>query len=204
MVGFKAYKYYLAVKLHFSSDSYDLFEHNGRVRASLVKFNERNDKYLFEKVYNKLGGDKEFVEFIVSNYMYGNDDAMYTPEESMANYKVWQKRKQSLTEVFRDDLDLMVLHAQREKLGQPLVETIHGLKGQHPEMFKLYLGGSISIETCSIIERLDPYLHEWKQELGLFWEQARRIGKCHRFVKFDENRMNQLYLNFKSELEAMK
>lgn len=204
MVGFKAYKYYMAVKLHFGSDTYDLFEHNGRVKASLVKFNERNDKYLFEKLYSKLGGDKEFVEYVVANCMYGNDDVMYTPEESNVNYKQFLKRKQSLTEVFRDDLDLMVLHAQQNKLGQPLVETIHGLEGQHPEMFKMLMGNAISIETCSIIERLDPYLHEWKSTLGLFWEQARRIGKSHRFVKFDENRMSRLYLNFKSELEALK
>ena len=200
MIGFKAYKYYLAVKLHFTSESYDLFEHNGKVRASLVKYNERNDKYLFEKLYTKLGGDKEFVEFLVANFMYGNDDVMYTPEESTTIYKQWLKRKQSITEVFRDDLDLMVLHAQQNKLGQPLLETIHGLEGQHPEMFKLLIGGQISIETCSIIERLDPYLQDWKQNLGVFWDQARRIGKSHRFVKFDENKMNRLYLNFKSEM----
>ena len=188
------------MKLHFTSESYDLFEHNGKVRASLVKFNERNDKYLFEKLYTKLGGDKEFVEFLVANFMYGNDDVMYTPEESTTIYKQWLKRKQSITEVFRDDLDLMVLHAQQNKLGQPLLETIHGLEGQHPEMFKLLIGGQISIETCSIIQRLDPYLQDWKQSLGIFWEQARRIEKSHRFVKFDENKMNRLYLNFKNEM----
>lgn len=202
MTGYKAYKFYLAVKLHFTSDSYDLFEHGGKVRASLVKFNDRNDKYLFEKIYTKLGGDKEFIEYMVANFMYGNDDVMYTPEESMTNYKKWLKRKQSRTEVFRDDLDLMALYAQQNKLTQPLLNMRNGLDGQHPEMFKLLIGGQISIETCSIIQRLDPYLQDWKQTLGIFWEQARRIEKSHRFVKFDENKMNQLYLTFKSEMAA--
>ena len=44
MDGFKAYRYYLAIKLHFTTDKFNVFENRGNVRGTREAFNVRNDK----------------------------------------------------------------------------------------------------------------------------------------------------------------
>ena len=48
MDGFKAYKYYMAIKLHFTSLKYNVFETRGHVKGTRDTFNSRNDRYIFE------------------------------------------------------------------------------------------------------------------------------------------------------------
>ena len=47
MDGFDVYKIYLAIKLHFTSESYDYFKHNGKTTARLATFTKRRDRYFF-------------------------------------------------------------------------------------------------------------------------------------------------------------
>ena len=51
--GFKAYQRYLAIKAHFTTDSYDILKHKGKVRASVSSFKTRNDRYYFARVEKK-------------------------------------------------------------------------------------------------------------------------------------------------------
>ena len=41
--GFDVYKTYLAIKLHFQSDSYDYYKYGGKVNAKLDTFTKRKD-----------------------------------------------------------------------------------------------------------------------------------------------------------------
>ena len=54
--GFDAYKVYLALKQHFTSN-YDYFKYNGKVRAGEESFLKRNDRFFFRKLSKKY--DKE-------------------------------------------------------------------------------------------------------------------------------------------------
>ena len=65
--GFDAYKTYLALKRHFTSD-YDYFKYNGKVRAGVESFLKRNDRFFFRKLAKKYD-DKELVDFFVSNFI---------------------------------------------------------------------------------------------------------------------------------------
>ena len=82
MDGFKAYKYYMAVKLHFTSKKYNVFETRGHVKGTRDAFNSRNDRYIFEKLAQKYADDKEIIQFFVSNFAYGNDTAIYAGQEA--------------------------------------------------------------------------------------------------------------------------
>ena len=48
--GFDVYKTYLAVKLHFTSDTYDYYKYDGKVNAKLDTFTKRKDRYFFHKL----------------------------------------------------------------------------------------------------------------------------------------------------------
>ena len=46
MTGFEVYKLYLALKLHFTSETYDYFQYGGSAKASQKSFDQRKDKFL--------------------------------------------------------------------------------------------------------------------------------------------------------------
>jgi hypothetical protein len=73
MIGaFETYKYFMAIKLHLTTDRYDVFETNGRVSGSRETFDKRNDRFLFEKLGNKFNTPRELIEYFVSNIGYFN------------------------------------------------------------------------------------------------------------------------------------
>ena len=51
--GFAAFALYNALKIHFSSDSYDFFKYNGKTNVSKQSFTTRKDKYSFYKLSRK-------------------------------------------------------------------------------------------------------------------------------------------------------
>ena len=62
MEPFDAYKYYMAIKLHFESDSYDAPKYNFKTSISPQSFWKRRDKYHFAKLsrkFNKPGPEPE-------------------------------------------------------------------------------------------------------------------------------------------------
>jgi hypothetical protein len=201
MNGYAAYRYYMAIKLHFMSDNYNLFEHNGHVKTSLSAFNKRNDRYLFEKLCKNFSSDRECVEYLASNFMYGNSEAVYDVEVAMANYNKYQRNKQSLYRIVENDLGKLSLLAEVEKYNNPW-QTIHyGSNESHPVLFQMLQGGNIEFETCVVLNQFENFVPSWKKTLGFFSDSAKRIEKSNRFIKFDIQRFNELYYHYKEELQ---
>ena len=72
MEPFDAYKYYMAIKLHFESDSYDAPKYNFKTSISPQSFWKRRDKYHFAKLSRKFNKPDELVEFYISQFVNGN------------------------------------------------------------------------------------------------------------------------------------
>jgi hypothetical protein len=64
MNGYQAYKYFMAVKLHFTTEKYDLFEKRGRVSGTQATFEKRNDRGLFEKLADNFDTDQQLIQFL--------------------------------------------------------------------------------------------------------------------------------------------
>jgi len=58
----------MAIRLHFNTEKYDVFEMNGRVSGSRIAFDRRNDRGLFEKLARKFDKDQELIKFLVENF----------------------------------------------------------------------------------------------------------------------------------------
>ncbi len=65
MTGFEVYKMYLALKQHFTKDSYDYVKYRGKVTASENSFKERSDRYFFKKLATKYDGSK-ILDYLVA------------------------------------------------------------------------------------------------------------------------------------------
>jgi hypothetical protein len=69
--GYAAFALYNALKLHFTSDSYDFFKYHGKTNISKDSFLRRKDKYTFYKLSRKYSLD-ELKYFYVSNFLDGD------------------------------------------------------------------------------------------------------------------------------------
>jgi len=188
--GFKAYKYYMAIKLHFTRDTFDVFQNRGNVKGTRDAFNARNDRYVFEKLARKYAVDKDLIQYYVANFAYGFDTVIYSQSEAEQNLQEWNRRKQSITKIFSDDCNKIVMDAYKNKLK---AESILNLTNKgYCSILKLFLGNQISLETIRIIDDMLPVVHNWKtnESMLLLWEnEIRRIEKSKGFVKYDKTKV---------------
>ena len=204
MDGYKAYKYYLALKLHFSKDSYDIFSTRGSVKYSREQFDKRNDKMLYEAFSKKYPNDKDMIQFLVSNIAYGNESPIYDMDESTKFYNDWIKRKESITKVISDDLTIIINDAERNSYKKESV--LDFTFNQQPSILSLYLGKRISLETVSILDEFIDLFSLWKQSgfIMTCWEsEIRRIHKAIKFIKYDVDRIRPLVNHFNEELNEL-
>jgi hypothetical protein len=110
MTGFEAYKEYLAVKNHFSLDSYDYIKYNGRISASEASFLKRKDKFFFTKLGRRFDRQDELRDFLVSNFLHNEKIWVgnLLDEKHLEVYKSWQKKQQSLSYVLRSDFSTIL------------------------------------------------------------------------------------------------
>jgi hypothetical protein len=200
--GFKAYRYYLALKLHFTSEKFNVFENRGNVKGSREAFNARNDRYIFEKLARKIGNDRDIIQFFVANFAYGNESAIYAGQEADDNLAEWNRRKQSITKIFIDDLASLLTYVEINKL--PTSSIFDFNFNEYPAALKLFLGGKISIETLVIINELDHIVEHWLDNPTVqhIWSnELLRIKKLIGFVKYDKEKLRKIFTHFVEELD---
>lgn len=188
MDGFKAFKYYLAIKLHFTNPKYNVFERKGKLRGTRETFLTRNDHYLFEKIARRFDNDQQLIRYIASNFMYDNPNVVYNEAEAEENFIEYNRRRQSITKVFADDV-------------QRIVES----GNKTPNILQLYLGKKITIETAVILNDLENCISSLKdtESNALLWgDEILRIEKSKGFVKYDSYKVVPVYMSMCEELKG--
>jgi hypothetical protein len=197
MNGFTAYRYYLALKLHFTTDKFNVFENKGNVRGSYESFAARNDKHLFDKLARKFNSDQELIQFMVSQFVYGNTNFIYELEQADDHYIQWCKVKQSITKVFQDDLNQLQLEA--EKNGYTYDDLFNCTLNDFPVIIKLYLGKRIHPQTLAILSNMGTPIGELADNpsLGLILDnELRVIYKMSGFFKYDKEKLSKIFNEF--------
>jgi len=197
--GFRVYKFYLATKLHFTTDKFNVFENKGRVRGSRDKFWSRNDRGLFEKIGREFETDRDVIEYFVSNFMVGNDCVVYSGDTANDNYKTYIKIKQSLTQQFSNDVNRILLHLEQ---NPDKLDSLYYFEGTVvPELMKLLIGGDITVQSLVILDSYEPFLHNWNVQTNLiFEEECRKVVKSKGFIKFDRSAMKKVFYEFTENL----
>lgn len=203
MNGFKAYRYYLALKLHFTNDKFNVFENRGNVKGSLQTFEARNDSYLFEKLARRFSTDKECIQYFVANFAYNNDNMIYEPGEAEQHYVEWQSRKEAISRIFKDDLETIQLEI--DKNGYDYSDVFNCTLNDLPLIIKLYLGNKITIESMVILNELENLSDKWLENasISLIMEQdIRKIRKLSGFVTYNKDRINKIFSEFTTSLSV--
>ena len=200
ITGFRAYRYYMAVKLHFTTDKYNVFETRGNVKGSEEAFLARNDRYIFERIARKHQTDQNVIRYFVANAMYGNDACVYDESSAEDNLQEFTRRKESLTRIFENDLNEVVLQKEKNNLSRKQIFEFN--LDSYPLLLKMYIGKKVTVETMFILSKINGYLKMWSHNSMLLWgDEIRRIEKCEGFVKFDAPKLSQIYASFIEELE---
>lgn len=199
--GFKAYRYYMAIKLHFTNEKFNVFENGGHVKGTRETFNSRNDRYIFEKLAQKYPTDKDIIQFFVANFAYNSDNAIYEGQEAEDNLVEWTKRKQSITQVFVDDLATILTYVETNKVNTSIFDF--DKSGDHPVLLHLFVGGKIKIETLRILDDLHPFIESWCDHptVRYIWNnEFLRIKKLTGFVKYDKIKLSKVLNHFIEEV----
>jgi hypothetical protein len=110
MMPFDAYRQYLALKNHFTKDSYDYHKYCGKSRATVQSFYKRKDRMWFEKV-SRQKTDQEVIDFFVANFVSCSDpETLWIGDmikEGDSRYKNWQKKIQSLSYLFKEESEYL-------------------------------------------------------------------------------------------------
>jgi len=196
MDGFKAYQYYMALKLHFSSEKFNVFETKGKVKCSREKFNLRNDHFIFERLSKKYKNDHDLIQFLVSNFIYRNPNVIYSGAEAEDNYLEWTRRKQSATKLFLDDCHTII------SAHKPIKQIFYCTNNTIPYIIDMYLGKKINIESIRILDDYMHFIQEWKDNtiLSLLNDDVLLIKKSKGFVKYDINKVTPIFNSLQEEL----
>jgi len=189
MMPFDAYKCYLAMKNHFTKDKYDYLKYHGKVRATHQAFYKRKDRFWFEK-FARNKNDKEIEEFFVSNFIYSsNPETMWIGEmikEGEGRYTEWKKKVQSLSYIFKEESESLFTNNK--------VDDVFDCSKGHPIVLKKFLGGSLSIESMVIYDRILGYGKDFDKKLkDPVWETvSRRVKKYSPFLNIDVFRYKKI------------
>jgi hypothetical protein len=188
MNAYQVYKNYLALRLHFTSDDYDVFQMQGRVRASRKAFAARKDLLSIERISKKYA-DSEIINFLVANFVTGDRWGGVFDIEAHDRYLDWTKRQESMGYVFRTELDNLSNHSQE------WAELLATKKSSHPYIIKAFLGGHVSVETMTILDMLsEQSITSLAIADTIIWPNLRRIVvKYAPFLQFDHERYSEIF-----------
>lgn len=194
MNQYEAFCLYTALKLHFNS-SYDFIKYNGKTKSLVNAFEKLGaGKFIFQKLakYRDLQG------FLISNFLV--DDYHYSQlktQECENNFLQWQKRIQSLTYLYKEDL---------KKLDEIFEDNFKARENLYPKVISLYIQKKISLETLIILLDITKSSLYFKQILqdDVVWQKIEmKISKYIPFFEYDRNKFGKITFQFFKEKELI-
>lgn len=195
MTAFECYKTYLALKNHFTKPSYDYHKYGGKVSASVKSFESRRDRYYFEKLSKK----PDATGFMLSNILSNPNTwvgELVSDDRADRIYKAWQKRNQSLSYTFREEVSSLSQHHSFDRMFE-------SSSGRHPILLQEFLRKKVSIETLIILCHMTKCFPKWNShmEYDPVWkETALKIVKYQPFMKYNLAQLRKIVVDIFKDL----
>ena len=199
--GFDVYKTYLAVKLHFASDTYDYYKYDGKVNAKLYTFTKRKDRYFFHKLSTRYA-ETDILDFFVANFL---ADSKRWIGNLLANdgrdvYLDYKKRKEAFAYHFKQECGTIA-----SDLGRRNISFNDGFippNGQHPRILRLLIQRKISYQTAVVLDHFLGFTKNWDNEITekVVWpEISLKVSRVKPFVNFNATEckliMKEVFVN---------
>lgn len=180
---FQVYIAYLALKNHFTRDSYDFHKYQGKVGASASSFETRRDRYSFQK----LSRHRDPFGVLFANVLHNPHvwiGSVTTDNAGEQLYGLWKKRQESLSYSFKEDL---------KRIGN-VDDALYIEPNCQPMLLKMLTSKTVSIETVCILQSLLNFVPYWDKEMEpVVWaDQRRRIVKYLPFLEIDSEKVKTI------------
>lgn len=194
MKPFETYSLFIALRNHFTKDSYDFFKYNKKTKVSASSFNARNDIYQYQKLGKKYLSETALTNFIVANMISDKTwisemvitDAMKCEE----NYLRYQRYMESLTYEFQKEVDVLL-----SKVNRPQ-DLFTSKDDDYPPILTEYLAGRIMLPTLVILNDFVEFSKKFDQKYGLddvMWGKAGfMLKKLKPFIKYDREKIKAI------------
>jgi hypothetical protein len=173
----------MALKLHFTTDSYDFFKYQGKLKTK-VDYTKRRDKYQIQKISKQQDPQGLILATLVDKPTIWIGDII--TDKGLKVYKDWLKRRESLSYVFAEDV---------KRLSDNFNSNFQVRDNQHPYALRQFLGERICLETLVIINSIVNYYPHWELALDgdIVWKTMRlKIPKYRPFLNFDQEKFKKL------------
>ena len=185
--GFEVFKLYLAVKLHFTTDTYDYEEYGGKVNCKLETFTKRNDRYFFHKL-SKRYNERDILDYFVANFTLNSNKWIgnLIQNDGRDIYLDFKKRKESFGYHFRSDL--VAISNDFTNRGLSFDDGFLCSGGQHPRLLRLLIQKRASFQTIVALNHFLSFTKNWDKEIteNVVWPKiSSTIAKLKPFVKFN-------------------
>ena len=199
--GFDVYKTYLAVKLHFTTDTYDYYKYGGKVNTKLDTFTKRKDRYFFHKLSTRYA-ETDILDFFVANFL---SDSKRWIGNLLANdgrdvYLDYKKRKEAFAYHFKQECGTIA-----SDLGRRNISFNDGFippDGQHPRVLRLLIQRKISYQTAIVLNHFLGFTKNWDKEITekVVWpEISLKVSRVKPFVNFNATEckliMKEVFVN---------
>ena len=187
--GFVAYALWNALKLHFTSNSYDYFKYNGKTNVSKQTFTTNKSKYHFYKLSRKYNLE-ELKDFYVANFIQGKGDWVGDLlQDGDENYTKWQKTQQSLTYTFENDIIVLLDNVKNPN------DLLVVRNNEFPKLMQYTTQGDITLETLIILNDLMNFFPMWEKEIydDIVWPNFKnKCVKYKPFLHYDKEKFKQI------------
>ena len=185
--GFEVFKLYLAVKLHFTTDTYDYEEYGGKVNCKLETFTKRNDRYFFHKL-SKRYNERDILDYFVANFTLNSGKWIgnLIQNDGRDIYLNFKKRKESFGYHFRSDL--VAINNDFTNRGLSFDDGFLCSGGQHPRLLRLLIQKRASFQTIVALNHFLSFTKNWDKEIteNVVWPKiSSTIAKLKPFVRFN-------------------
>jgi hypothetical protein len=191
ITGYETFGLYQAIKLHFSTDSYDYHKYGGKSKISVESFENRKDKYFFYRLSRKFQDKDDLVEFLVANFVIDENCWIgnLLEETAVESYRARQKVLQSISYSFENDCNRIF-----EDVANPN-EVIKVIDGEYPKLLTMALRKEIEVESLCIMNELLGFFKSWTNSINdtIRWPGYRRkVLKYSPFIKFDRTKCKNI------------
>ena len=188
MSAMQVYNQFLALKNHFTKDSYDYFKYHGKTNASVDSFMKRPDRFKFQRL-SKLYKDQEMEDFLIANFIKGKTwvNQMFD-DDAGDNYMAYRKRKESLSYTFGNELDKMFL------LQNP--NLAFKATSDYALPIRMYLQGDLSLESFAILSRYlnlrEIYDAKYGEDDIVWGKISMLLKKFTPFLAYDDKKIKTI------------
>ena len=178
--GYEAYKLYLALQRHFSTN-YDFEKYNGKVNVSKEAYSKRNDMYSFEKLV-KIMPDENLTDFYIAHFL--DNPKCWIRNMSKMSYEPYKSKMKNFVTLFKEDMYLL-----KEYNPVELMEVGNDI----PTIHQLAISKKINLETLITMDQFFPFIDEHSEKVKVPFVFPDHIKLLQNYRTFFKHRVTDIH-----------